>query len=205
MRARARSLAVLVLAAVVLGGCGVTRVVARGDRAWLPAGRALVIARASEADNRAIAESAADLFVRALDRRDVVTVRQVLADATAGGQGVWAGRLVDRLHGGGWTTAAESLELYERVGVVTIVAIDVTAYDQVWGRTAKFTRVNLAAEAFHTPLARVVWKVRRDVEVQSMRGRAFTYALESAVGELASAVDPMSGLSVVNAWRYFER
>jgi hypothetical protein len=195
------ALTVLPLAA----GCGLTRVATRGDRVWLPAGRALVVARTSDSENRATAEAAADLLVRELDRRDVVAVRQVLAEATAAGAGVWAGRLLDRLHVGGWTTAEENMELFERVRVVTIVAIDVTAYDQVWGRTGKFTRVSLNAEAFHTPLAKVVWKVRRDIEVESMRGRAFTYALESAVGELASAVDPMSGLSLVNAWRYFNR
>lgn len=195
------ALAVLFLAA----GCGLTRVATRGDRVWLSAGRAVVLARTSDVENRATAEAAADLLVRALDRRDVVTARQVLAEATAAGAGLWASRLLDRLHVGGWTTAEENLELYERIHVVNIVAVDVTSYEQTWGRTTKFTRVSLNAEAFHTPLAKVVWKVRRDVEVESMRGRAFTYALESAVGEIASAVDPMSGLSLVNAWRYFNR
>ena len=203
---RAGVVGLLALTALPLGaGCGLAHVATRGDRVWLPAGRALVVARASDADNRATAEAAADLLVRALDRRDVIAARQMLATATAGGEGLWASRLLDRLHIGGWTTAAENVELFERVGVVTIVAIDVTAFEQVWGRTTKFTRVSLNAEAFHTPLGKVVWKVRRDVEVEFMRGRAFPYALESAVGELASAVDPMSGLSLVNAWRYFNR
>ena len=95
--------------------------------------------------------------------------------------------------------------LGERFGIRTLVATDVTENDQVWGKYAKFTRAGVDAQAFDLASDRVIWRLRRDTEVEDMRGRAFRFAMEQATRELAAAICPRRSFSLVDAWRYWRR
>lgn len=201
-----RWLVPLLLMAAVLPGCGYLWAKSEGPAKRLSAGHALVFARVGSEDNRAIAESAAEMLAGALrESSDVVTVREVLPAAAAAGLGGWAPRVVERLQRGSWPATDEQRVLEERFGIRTLVAVDVVAYEQVWGKYAKFTRAGVEAQGFDVASGAVQWKLRGEAEVEDMRGRAFQYAIEQAVGELADAIHPRWKFSLNNAWRYWRR
>lgn len=207
-RQRRGPLASLLLAGFLLHGCALTWEAGGGAaRDRLPPGRALVLARVASEENRSIAESAADLLVGGLrDSSDVVGSRDFVSAAQEMGLGVWALRLVERVQRGGRPAPEEGGALMERFGIQTVVTTEVTSYDQVWGKYAKFTRVGVEAQAFHVPAERIIWRVRREAEVEKMRGRAFQYAMEQAVQDLAETIHrPRPTFSVINAWRYWRR
>lgn len=200
-----RDLAPLVLLAALVPGCGYAWVRSDGPAARLPAGQLLVVARLGSEENRAVAESAADLLAAALrESSDVVAVRKLLHAAAVDGLG-WAPRVVERLQRGSWPAAEERRVLQERFGIHTLVAVDVVAYEQVWGKYAKFTRAAVEAQALDLASGEVQWKLRGEAEIEDMRGRAFQYALEQAVRELADAIHPRWKFSVTDAWRYWRR
>jgi hypothetical protein len=200
-----RDLAPLVLLATLVPGCGYAWVKSDGPATRLPAGQLLVAARLGSEENRAVAESAADILAGALrESSDVVTVRELLHAATVDGLG-WAPRVVERLQRGGWPAAEERRVLQERLGIRTLVAVDVVAYEQVWGKYAKFTRAAVEAQALDLASGEVQWKLRGEAEIEDMRGRAFQYVLEQAVRELADAIHPRWKFSVTDAWRYWRR
>jgi len=198
------ALILLGLAGLVVSGCSPFWSGRAG--ASLPPGRALVIARPAGLENRAVVEGAADLVIASLqDSADTIGVRDLLREAGAFGVAVWAPQLVDRIQRGGWPTPEEAGELLGRFKVATVLAVEVTAYDQVWGKYAKFTRVGVSLTAFHVPASAVVWRLHSDAEVEDKRGRAFQYAMERAVADVMEAVDPRWRFSFAEAWRSWRR
>ncbi len=189
----ARVALLLVLLAPALAGCTLTWGPGPGEAGnWLPLGRTLVLARVDSEENRPTAETAAELLATALeDAGRVVRGREFAGQA--------------RALGGGWPTGDEALALQSGFAVGTVLAVEVTGYDQVWGKFGKFTRVGVAAQAWDLRSAQALWRLRGESEVESMRGRAFQYSMEQAVDELAVAIRPKLEVSLVKAWRYWRR
>lgn len=201
-------LALVIVATTMLGGCGLPWMPpSRPSASRLPAGRVLVVARAFAEENRPIAESAAELLVAALrGSSDVVSSREFLSEASASGLGGRAPRLVARVEQGRWPDPGEAGELWERAGIATMVAVQIIAYDQVWLESGKATRVGVEAQAFHVPTKEVIWALRGAAEVDRERGRAFQYAMERAVQELAWAIQLRPQLPSIDApWPWSSR
>jgi hypothetical protein len=198
--------AVAVLAALALAGCALPALVARpGTGPAAVPGRLLVVARQTAVENRGIADRAAQLVAQGLrPAGEVWTADELVREATAAATTAWALSLVQRLALGGWPTVDDRVELL-RFAVTGLVVTEVTTYEQVWGKYAKFTRVGVEARAFDVPAGGVVWRVQRGVEVEDLRGRAFEYATESAVASLLAAVYPGTAFSVVDLWRVWRR
>jgi hypothetical protein len=172
----------------------------------VPTERVLVVPRTLDPANRAVAEAAADRLRAALkDSSETIGVAEFLAEAPFVGGALWGPTMVERLERGGWPTSEEAAGLFLRLRIGVVLAVNVTTYEQVWGKFAKFTRVGLDVQAFHVQSNAVVWQVHRDVEVEDKRGRAFQYAMESAVADLLQAVDPRTRLSIMDAWRSWRR
>lgn len=207
MRGRALVCAGLLGLGWALSGCALvlpSGAVPEADR--LSPGRRLIVARFGGEENRPTAEAAAGLLLNALrDVGGMIGPRELLAEARPIGLGVWAPGLLERLHSGGWPTPEECRVLREHFGITTVVTTELTAYEQVWGKYGKFTRAGLEAQAYDLGAERVLWRLRSDTEVEDMRGRAFRYAMEQAVQELADAIYPRYTFSVINAWRYWRR
>jgi hypothetical protein len=85
------------------------------------------------------------------------------------------------------------------------VATEVTTYDQVWAKHAKFTRVSVEAQAYSTTAAAVLWRARGENELEDKRGRAFQLGMEDAIGAIVDAVSPKSGFSIAGMWRSWRR
>jgi hypothetical protein len=201
---RVRLLLVLAAAGVAATGCSPLWSARAG--ASLPPGRTLVVARPATVENRAVVESAAELVTTALrNSTEAIGVRDLFREAGAAGAAVWAPQLVDRIQRGGWPTPEEGGELLGRFRVSTLVAVEVTSYDQVWGKYAKFTRVGVGLTAFHIPAGAVIWRLHSDAEVEDKRGRAFQYAMEQAVTDVVEAIDPRWRFSLAEAWRSWRR
>jgi hypothetical protein len=151
----------------------------------------LVLPRTVDADNRAVAVEAAARLVGALRHRaDVAGPADLLGRAQAAGLAHRLARLADRIEQGGWPDAGEVGELLEPAGVTAVLAVQVTAYEQVWRASGKSTRVRLEAHAFDLRTREVAWIARGSAAVEQERGRAFRLALEHAVGDLAQAIQP---------------
>jgi hypothetical protein len=203
---RASRLTAALVAALALAGCAQTPLLARPGTgpAALP-GRLLVIARQPTAENRGIADRAADLVAQGLrPAGEVWTADDLVREATAAATTPWALSLVQRLALGGWPTVDDRVELL-RFAVTGLVVTEVTTYEQVWGKYSKFTRVGVEARAFDVAGGGVVWRLQRGVEVEDLRGRAFEYATESAVSSLLAAIYPGTAVSVVDLWRVWRR
>jgi hypothetical protein len=199
-----RRAAVALIAALALAGCARLSVPS-GPPAARPAGRTLVLARAADVENAPIVDEAAAMLGEALRASlEVVGPRTLVREADAGTL-VWLPSLLTRMHGGAWPTFEESQALVARFRVPLIVAAEVTAYDQVWGKYGKFTRVGIAAHVFDTAAATPVLTVYRDIEVEDMRGRAFRYALERVVGDIAAEIGAPRSVSIVDTWRFWRR
>jgi hypothetical protein len=180
------------LVAALLGGCAGVGSAPDGARR-LPLGVVLVLPRTVEASNRAVAVEAAARLVGALRHRgDVVGLADVLGRAQAAGLAPRVARLADQIEQGGWPDAGEASELLEPAGVTAVLAVQVTAYEQVWGGSGKSTRVRLEAHAFDLRTREVAWIARGSAAVEQERGRAFRLALEHAVADLAQAIQPGS-------------
>lgn len=193
------------LAAVVLVGCAPRVLAPRPGASPGTPGRLLVIARHPDAENRGTAERAAELLAQGLrPAGEVWTADELLREAAAVGATPWALSLVERLRVGGWPTMDDRAELL-RFAVMGVLATEVTTYDQVWGKYAKFTRVGVEARGFEVASGAVVWRMHRAVEIEDVRGRAFEYAIESAVGALVAAVHPGTAFSAVDLWRVWRR
>jgi len=207
MRVRAIICAGLLGLGLALSGCALVLpagAIPEGKR--LSPGRRLIVARFGGEENRPTAEAAAELLLNALrDAGGMLGPRELLAEARPIGLGVWAPALLERLHHGGWPTPEVGRVLREHFGITTLVATELTAYEQVWGKYGKFTRAGLEAQAYDLATERVLWRLRRDTELEDMRGRAFRYAMEQAVQEVADAIYPRYTFSVINAWRYWRR
>ena len=94
----------------------------------------------------------------------------------------------------------------ERFDVRTLIATDLNEYDQVWGKYAKFTRAGVDAQATDLGSDRVLWRIHGDTDVEDMRGRAFRYAMEQAVQQLAGSICPkLNSFSFANLWRSWRR
>ena len=201
-----RRLALLALVLFV-SGCAFTAAESRRRPSTRASSdRLLIIARAVSVENRPIAEQAAALMGYALrDSIAVVDPRQLFQEGEVQGAAVTIGRMLERLEQAGWPTAEEGELLQSRYGVAAVLTLEVTTYDQVWGRYGKFTRVGIVARMAQATTGKLMVDLHRELEVDEMRGRAFQFGLESVVGELASSIDHRSGISVVNAWRYFRR
>jgi hypothetical protein len=199
---RATRTAAALLVALALAGC------ARGglvSRPGMPPGRLLVLARLPAVENRGIGDRAAELVAQGLrPSGEVWTVNEFVLGAAAAGARGWALGLVERLGAGGWPTADERVELL-RFAVTGLVVTEVTEYEQVWGKYAKFTRAGVEAHAFDVAAGSTVWRLHRAVEIEDVRGRAFAHAIESAVGELVAAVQPGTPFSVIDLWRAWRR
>lgn len=132
------------------------------------------------------------------------TTDDFLREAVAVGAAPWALGLVQRLKVGGWPTPEDRPELL-RFAVTGALATEVTAYEQVWGKYAKFTRVAVEARAFDVAAGTVVWRQHRAVEIEDLRGRAFEHAIESAVGALVASINPGTAFSALDLWRVWRR
>jgi hypothetical protein len=203
---RRRALAPLVVAlALALAGCATARGPSRPAAPSGTQGRVLVVPRQAAPENHGIATRAAALFAQGLRAGgEVWSIEDLLRESAAAGTDGWAVRLVDRLSFGGWPGVDDRSELL-RLGLTGMVTIEVTEYDQVWGRYAKFTRAAVEAQAFDVASGTHLWRLHRATEVEDLRGRAFERALEGAVGDLVAAVQPRGGVSVVELWRWWRR
>ncbi len=171
----------------------------------LPIGRALVLGRALAEENRPVAEAAADRLARSLRRAGDVMIAPDLLGEVLRADDAWVQQLIEDLRLGRWPDG-DACERLERLGLSTLVIVTVTAYEQVWGKYAKFTRVGLEAQAFHLPVHQTVWRVLGFAEIEDKRGRAFQIATEEAVGQLANAIYPApSDLTLAGLWRYWRR
>lgn len=198
----------LVVAAVVaaLAGCTLNSPTIRKGAITPPADRVLIVARAVTAENQPVAENAVDLLATALrDTRASLTTRDFLREATVTGAALWAPRLLERIQRGGWPAAEENGELLERFGIGSLLVVEVTTYEQVWGRYAKFTRVGIDVHGYHVQSSSVLWRAHRDVEVEDRRGRSFQYATEQAVWDLAAAIEGESRITPLEVWRHWRR
>lgn len=195
----------LVFAVLLLAACAHTTAPAPGVPAALSTGRILVIPRVIDASNRAVAERAADLLAAALGKGSNVVGRQRFLTETRARAGVWAGPALDRLERGAWPTAEEAESLTQQLGLGALVTTGVSTYDQVWGKYAKFTRVAVDVDAFDLRAGNVVWRMRGRSEVEDMRGRAFEAAMQQAVGQVASAIQPSRDMSLIDLWRSWRR
>ena len=202
---RQRGLAVLLLA-LVLGGCATE--VARPRPGSSPSGspgRLLVLARQPAHENRGIATRAGALFAQGLRPvGEVWSADDLVREAAVSGNAGWALRFAERLSAGGWPTPDDRIELL-RYALTGLATIEVTEFDQVWGKYAKFTRVAVEAQAYDVAAGTLMWRIHRGNEVEDVRGRAFEYALERAVGDLVAAVQPGRSVSVVDLWRWWRR
>jgi hypothetical protein len=197
----------LLLAMLALAGCARPALLPRpgsGGLVTVP-GRVLVVARTAATENRGIADRGAELMAQGLrPAGEVWEADELLREATAAGATPWALSLVQRLGVGGFPTMDDRVELL-KFAVTGLIVTDVTMYDQVWGKYAKFTRVGMEARAFDVIAGAVVWRVHRGVEVEDLRGRAFDRAIESAVNDLLAAIAPGTPYSVVELWRTWRR
>ena len=207
MRVLHARLAMAALLSLSAAGCVTHTTVAAVDGKCLPAGRSLVVARFVTDENRANAEAVADLLVAALKGDGpVIGLREFRDEANASGFGVWAAVVSDRLQRGGGLTLEEGRTLAERFDIRTVVATELREYDQVWGKYAKFTRAAVGAQAVDVGSDQVLWRLKSDTEVEAMRGRAFRYAMEQCVQELAGSICPSkTKFSVTETWRSFRR
>jgi len=92
-----------------------------------------------------------------------------------------------RLRRAGSTAMPEGLEAH------TVVAVEVSLYEQYWDRLTKITRVGLEARMIHLLTGRTLWGGRFDAQVKGHPGRAFDDATRLAVTGLASAMDREAG------------
>jgi hypothetical protein len=168
-------------------------------------GRVLVIARQTTPENRGIADRGAELVAQGLrPAGEVWDVGELLREATAAAASPWAVSLAQRLATGGFPTMDDRVELL-KFAVTGLIVTEVTMYDQVWGKYAKFTRVGIEARAYDVIAGAVVWRVHRGVEVEDLRGRAFDRGIESAVNGLLAAIAPGTAYSAMDLWREWRR
>jgi hypothetical protein len=203
---RPRRAVALLLLVLALGGCATGPLRPRpGSAPSGTPGRLLVIAREAAPENRGIPTRATALFAEGLRPvGEVWSTDDLLREAAVLGTAAWAVRLVERLSVGGWPTVDDRIELL-RFGLTGLVTIEVTEYDQVWGKYAKFTRVGVEAQAFDVAGGALMWRIHRGTEVEDVRGRAFERALEGAVGDLVAAIQPGGRVSAVDLWRWWRR
>jgi hypothetical protein len=198
---------VAVVVTLVLAGCTRPPLLPRPGNGGLTSvpGRVLVMARQASPENRGIADRGAELVAQGLrPAGEVWDVAELVREATAAGAAPWALSLVQRLATGGFPTMDDRVELL-KFAVTGLIVTEVTMYDQVWGKYAKFTRVGIEARAFDVIAGAVVWRVHRGAEVEDLRGRAFDRGLESAVDSLLAAVAPGTAYSAMDLWRAWRR
>lgn len=169
-------------------------------------GRLLVVARAVNPDDHAVAERAADLLAARLrPGLPVVTAREFLAEAAGSDTPLWTSRVLFRLQAGLLPTPDEGAELLARHAISALLGVEVPIYEQVWGRYAKFTRAAVDVQAVSLPSGQPGWRLHAEAEVEAHRGRAFEYALELAVSDLARSIEPRARSWPAEAWRMWRR
>lgn len=204
---RRRASPALLLALVLgLGACAPAVVVPRpGTGPYAPPGRMLLLAREGDVLNRGIATRAAELVAQGLrPAGEVWSPEELLREASVAGGLPWALPMLARLRQGGWPTEDERIELL-RFAVTGVIVTEITTYDQVWGRYAKFTRVGVEVRGFDVAAGGIAWRLHRTVEVEDVRGRAFEYAVEQAVAQVLAAIAPGTAYSMVGLWRVWRR
>jgi hypothetical protein len=207
--ARRRAAAALLGAAfLLLTGCASLSTTPAPVARRLPAGRTLIIARVPLDENRPIADSAEDLLLRALrgGGADVMSGRQLVAESAAAGLGLLGPRLIERVRQGGAPLAEDGPVVLEQLHIGAVVVVEVSTYEQVWARSAKFTRVGLDTHAVSVASRELLWRVGTVTEVDDRPGRAFQYAMEQAVDEVAGAIQPRpADWSPGSLWRQWRR
>jgi hypothetical protein len=206
-RDRWSALVGLGLLTLALHGCATVAAESRRPPARrMTSDRVLIVPRAVAVENRPIAEQAASLMAHALrDSIDTVDPRQFQRESEPLGTAVWSTRLLERLERGGWPSHEEGEVLRSRHTIYAVMALEVTAFDQVWGRYGKFTRVGIVARMVDAATGTMLVDRHRELEIDEMRGRSFQFGMEQVVAELASTIDPRSGFSAANAWRFWRR
>lgn len=168
--------------------------------------RLLVVARAATPESAPLARAAADLLAAGLrENNPTLAANDLVREAALVETPLAAGRLLKRLEAGGAPTPDEGRELARRFEIAGVFVVDVTTFDQVWGRFAKFTRVGLSVDVFDAASAERAMRLHHEVEVEDKRGRAFQYAMEQAVGELTRALGAGPAFTPVEAWRFWRR
>ncbi len=195
-----RAAGIVLAAGIVAAGCATAQ-----SRPSTPTiAKALVVPRVVDPQNRAIAERAADLFATAMrSAQPVVSAAELAQSAAVEGTASWTLPLLARIAEGGHPNAEEAAELVRTFMVTELFVLDVTTYDQVWGKYAKFTRVGIAVRAVDLPTGRTRY-AHRDTEVEDDRGRAFENATEAAVWDIARAFGG-GRFSAMDVWRYWRR
>jgi hypothetical protein len=201
-----RRVGLALLAAATLAACSQPALMPRpGTGLATVPGRVLVVARQPTVENRATADRASELMAQGLRPAGEVWVAdELVREAAAAGAAPWALAFIQRLALGGWPTLDDRTELL-KFAVTGLIVTEVTMYDQVWGKYAKFTRVGVEARAFDVIAGGVVWRLHRGVEVEDLRGRAFEHGIESAVKTVLAAVYPGTAFSVMDLWRTWRR
>ena len=186
---KAARLAALSALAVATAGC--VAPVHTASAPCLPPGRSLVVARVASPDNRTTAEGAAVRLANALrPSAEMINAREFETEAKTTGLGVWASTVTRLLEHGGSLRAEDTAALRERFGINTLLATEVTEYDQTWGRLTKQTRVGLEAQAFDLYAERVLWRRGNLSEIEDRQGWAFEAAMARAVDGLAGSICP---------------
>jgi hypothetical protein len=198
---------VAVLVTLALAGCARPALLPRPGNGGLSSvpGRVLVVARQASPENRGIADRGAELVAQGLrPAGEVWEAPELLREAAVAGATPWALSLVQRLSVGGFPTMDDRVDLL-KFAVTGLIVTEVTMYDQVWGKYAKFTRVGIEARAFDVIAGATVWRVHRGVEVEDLRGRAFDRGIETAVDSLLAAIAPGTAYSAMDLWRVWRR
>lgn len=204
---RARRSGALLLIGLVFCGCGLALpLVPNWATSRLPPGRVLVVARSASEDNRTTVEMTTDMLLHSLRAcGDTLSAGELQAAARPLGLGGWASSLSERLRSAGWPTLEEDRLLGQRFGITTVVATEVIAYEQVWGKYAKFTRTGIEARAYDTGSSRPLWRLQGNAEVEDEAGRAFQHATKQAVQDLGDAICPRQTFTIMDIWRSWRR
>jgi len=175
--------------ALALAGCAAP--VHTASPPCLPPGRSLVLARVVSHANRSTAEGAAIRLANALrPSADMLNLREFESEAKTAGLGAWASSVAGLLESGGRLRPEDGTNLREQFGITTLLATEVTEFDQSWGRYTKYTRVGLEASAFDLGSERVMWRRGNLSEIEDKQGWAFEAAMARAVDGLAGSICP---------------
>jgi hypothetical protein len=193
--------------ALTLAGCSLALPKPSPPAAYkLPPGRVLVVARAANVENKPTAEMTAEMLLNTLRGcSDAMSPRDLQAAAGPLGLGEWASGLSERLQRTGWPSPDEDRLLGQHFGIRTVVSTEITSYEQVWGKYAKFTRTGIEARGYDTGSSRPLWRLQGSAEVEDMAGRAFQHATEQAVQDLSDALCPRHTFSLNDLWRSWRR
>jgi hypothetical protein len=99
----------------------------------------------------------------------------------------------------------ESQWLIERLGIQTVVLVEVYDLEQRWTRGGKATRVGVDARALHLPSSELLWRARYRPEIEGRPGRAVSTSVELAVHQLVMAIHGETEGPIATQWWLWKR